>query len=224
MCSGCENTQIKCVYRDDSGLSDESQSLLLEVFRTLNSLPDDQVLERVRSLKREIDPSAILSNLRGRAITLPHANSSGESAMMSDVFQTMELGPQFPNAYPTIPVLDLETLGDATYQQLVQATKRDSDTGHAGGHARPLCDSRLANLNISDWTNVSVNNSYAARAISLYLETDHPLLGFFEPNGFVSDLATGKTDYCSRMLVNALLYWACVSPRSVPSLKVALRI
>lgn len=75
----------------------------------------------------------------------------------------------------------------------------------------PLCDERLHQLDISHWTNAPINNESAARAISLYLETDHPLLGFFEPNLFVSDLINHKHDYCSPMLVNSLLYWACVN-------------
>ncbi|KAK1243251.1 hypothetical protein MKX07_003879 [Trichoderma sp. CBMAI-0711] len=46
VCSACKIAQIDCTYRDDSGLSEESQSLLQEIFRTLNALPGDQVLER----------------------------------------------------------------------------------------------------------------------------------------------------------------------------------
>ncbi|KAL7809059.1 N-terminal fungal transcription regulatory domain-containing protein [Trichoderma gracile] len=214
VCSACEHTPNSCTYRDEAGLSEESQSLLQEVFRTLNALPDDQVLERVRSLKKEIDPLAILASLRGRGAA-QQPNAAIEMTLMSDAFQTMELGPQFPNVYPIIPNLGMDTLEEATYQQLIHA-KKDSDaepmqgvSEAATGHSKSLCDSRLSNLNISHWTNVSISNEYAARAISLYLETDHPLLGFFEPNQFVSDLTTGKTDYCSRLLVNALLYWSC---------------
>lgn len=222
MCSACESSQSNCTYRDDSGLSEESQSLLQEVIRTLNSLPDDQVLERVRSLKREVDPSAILARLRGRSVT-QQPNGAAEQNMMSDAFQTMELGPQFPNVYPPIPKLDMDTLEDAPYQQLIHATNKKPGEPPQGGaeaaaeQAQSLCDSRLEKLDISRWTNVNISNEYAARAISLYLETDHPLLGFFEPNQFVSDLIAGKTDHCSRLLVNALLYWSCVSSHAKPT-------
>ncbi|KAH7029652.1 uncharacterized protein B0I36DRAFT_134682 [Microdochium trichocladiopsis] len=37
-----------------------------------------------------------------------------------------------------------------------------------------LYDRRLKKLDISFWTNVDVANSFAAQALSLYLETDHP--------------------------------------------------
>ncbi|TIC89563.1 Nitrogen assimilation transcription factor nit-4 [Colletotrichum higginsianum] len=72
-----------------------------------------------------------------------------------------------------------------------------------------LCDERLRDLKISYWTDVSVTDDYAARVISLYLVTDHPLLGVFDPHLFISDLVGQRQTYCSRLLVNALMYWGC---------------
>ncbi|KAJ4859769.1 fungal zn(2)-Cys(6) binuclear cluster domain-containing protein [Trichoderma breve] len=227
VCSACESTQSDCVYRDDSAVSEESQSLLLEAIRLLNELPEDKVLDKLRSLKKEGDASAVLSSLRDKAGTLQPSDPSFEAATMSDAFQSLELGPQYPNAYPATPNLSLETLEEATYQQLVHTTRRGSGTESLQGITQheaepeavpgpPLCDSRLAQLDISNWTSVIISNEYAARAISLYLETDHPLLGFFEPNLFVGSLTAGKTDYCSPMLVNALLYWACLNNAQDP--------
>ena len=74
-----------------------------------------------------------------------------------------------------------------------------------------LCDSRLRKLNIRNWTNVDIDNDLAAKCISLYLETDHPLLGHFDAELFVSHLILEQSsDYCTPLLVNSLLYWACV--------------
>jgi hypothetical protein len=73
-----------------------------------------------------------------------------------------------------------------------------------------ICDPRLHDLEIRSWTGVKIDNATAARCISLYLETDHPLLGNFDPELFVPHLISGDTEYCSSLLVNALLYWASV--------------
>ena len=87
--------------------------------------------------------------------------------------------------------------------------------GHPGGRRQTnppeLCDHRLKDLTIKFWTNVGIDNDVAARCISLYLQTDHPLLGHFDPDLFVSHLVSKQSEYCSSLLVNALLYWACVS-------------
>ena len=72
-------------------------------------------------------------------------------------------------------------------------------------------DPRLADLNISFWTNVLVSNKFAAGAISLYLETDHPLLGLFDANLFVSSLVDCNSKFCSPFLVCSLLAYATVS-------------
>ncbi|KAI9158049.1 MFS general substrate transporter [Paramyrothecium foliicola] len=72
-----------------------------------------------------------------------------------------------------------------------------------------ICDQRLHFVNISTWTNVPVTNAFAAEAISLYLETEHPVLGLFDVDSFINDLTSGRTRFCNRILVNALLSWAC---------------
>ncbi|KAK7917103.1 hypothetical protein PG985_010711 [Apiospora marii] len=73
--------------------------------------------------------------------------------------------------------------------------------------SRDYCDHRLSALHISAWTTVQVSNELAARIISLYLKTDHPMLGTFDPDLFVSDLIAQQGRFCSSLLVNALLYW-----------------
>jgi hypothetical protein len=76
------------------------------------------------------------------------------------------------------------------------------------------CDDRLHNLNISYWTDIAVTNDFAAQVISLYLQTDHPILGLFDPYLFIGDLITMKEQFCSRLLVHSLMYLACVSPEA----------
>ena len=81
---------------------------------------------------------------------------------------------------------------------------------HRPSNPSRLCDSRLHQLDIRYWTDVRIENDMAAKCISLYLETDHPLLGHFDPDLFISDLISKRSLYCSSLLVNALMYWASV--------------
>ena len=75
----------------------------------------------------------------------------------------------------------------------------------------PLCDQRLSQLQIGKWTDVPITDSMAAAAISLYLETDHPVLGLFDDDLFLNDLIAHKRDFCSPLLVCALLCSSLVS-------------
>lgn len=74
-----------------------------------------------------------------------------------------------------------------------------------------LCDARLKSLRVRHWTRVPIPDEAAARVISMYLETDHPLLGMFDPDRFICDLVDQHQQSCSALVVNALLYWGCVS-------------
>ncbi|KAI9152237.1 Notoamide biosynthesis transcriptional activator notL' [Paramyrothecium foliicola] len=70
-------------------------------------------------------------------------------------------------------------------------------------------DARLDRLEISYWTKVPISDGLAASIISCYLEVDHPLFGFFDPDLFLDDLVGHRLDFCSPCLVSALLYYAC---------------
>ncbi|KAK3933992.1 hypothetical protein QBC46DRAFT_325783 [Diplogelasinospora grovesii] len=93
----------------------------------------------------------------------------------------------------------------------VRDRRRPADvSGVTSGDLPPVyCDERLRKLDISKWTRVSVSNDFAARAISLYLETDHPVLGLFDADLFLDNLVTVKLAFCSPLLTSALLAWAC---------------
>jgi hypothetical protein len=74
-----------------------------------------------------------------------------------------------------------------------------------------LIDDRLNYIDISRWTNIVISDRFAAEAITLYLEMNQPWWAFFNVDLFLNDLISGDTKFCSRMLVNALLAWSCVS-------------
>lgn len=66
-------------------------------------------------------------------------------------------------------------------------------------------------LDMSMWTTVPISNDLATAAISLSIQIDHPLLGFFDADVSLGDLLVGRPRYCSKLLVSALLFWALLS-------------
>ncbi|KUI52891.1 Nitrogen assimilation transcription factor nit-4 [Cytospora mali] len=94
------------------------------------------------------------------------------------------------------------------------ATERsDSQQLTPGWHSAPmlpgLCDDRLNHIEIRNWTQVAIPNELASRLISFYLTTDHPILGLFDADLFLRDLVDHKTDFCSPLLLDAVLCFAC---------------
>ncbi|KAF2723687.1 hypothetical protein K431DRAFT_325169 [Polychaeton citri CBS 116435] len=70
------------------------------------------------------------------------------------------------------------------------------------------CESRLSSLKIGFWTTVKIANELAASLISLYLQIEHPVYGFFDSELFIQDLLAHEVRYCSPLLVNSILFWA----------------
>lgn len=78
-----------------------------------------------------------------------------------------------------------------------------------------LVDQRLHHLDIKLWTEVPMSNRQAASMLSFYLQTDHPVLGLFDSDLFITGLCGGHAEYCSPFLVSALFYCICVGLHSV---------
>lgn len=74
------------------------------------------------------------------------------------------------------------------------------------------CDSRLRRLNVPFWTRVPASTEFVARALSRWLYSYHAFECFFDMDLFISDLVSKRQTYCSPLLVNAVMYIACVSP------------
>jgi hypothetical protein len=154
-------------------------------------------------------------------------DADGSPEIVREQYALAELERQNPNAYPVLPpdgtgkckeneLSQSLQQNDGTLSPLLEELRTSfSEREHLLGHMsrKFLCDSRLENLDISYWTGVSIDNAIAAQVISTYLEIDHPLLGFFDPDSFLATLTQSDTSSCgcSSVLVNALLYWATVS-------------
>ncbi|KAK6950228.1 hypothetical protein Daesc_008554 [Daldinia eschscholtzii] len=78
-----------------------------------------------------------------------------------------------------------------------------------------IIDDRLKGVNFQTWTPVPITNDLAATLLSLYLEIDYPWCPLFDADLFLNDCLQGKTHFCSALLVNALLGWACQSYSSL---------
>ncbi|KAG5982394.1 hypothetical protein E4U54_006388, partial [Claviceps lovelessii] len=236
-CSNCQGKNAPCEYRDDGDLSKESKEVILEMTRTLTQLPATSRMRILQELADESNAWTILSTLRQKAADYRQdPNDASASTMSSTDDETCDLTQnwesQNPVAYPDREVLEpnmtqLQQLTRLSAQQpelspcQMQSDWANIETETAASgppHASEsestgegtLCDERLSKLNIRYWTSIDISDDLAARCISLYLKTDHPLLGHFDPELFVSHLISEEHEYCSALLINSMLYWACM--------------
>lgn len=130
--------------------------------------------------------TTLLESTRMLAHNLPSGSASGIFAASSSGTRELGADPQDLLRAQTEP--NIET--DGAYPQTI--------------------DSFLDDLRIEYWTTVDVTDEFAANAISLYLENDHPTLGLFDAQLFVKDLIERKHECCSSFLVTSLLAYASV--------------
>ncbi|OTA93053.1 hypothetical protein M434DRAFT_31271 [Hypoxylon sp. CO27-5] len=98
---------------------------------------------------------------------------------------------------------------------LLEAGDRGIGNFEALQSLHTIIDDRLKGVNFQRWTNVPITNELAATLISLYLEIDHQWCPLFDADLFLNDCLQGNTHFCSVLLINALLGWACQSYSSL---------
>ncbi|KAI1393793.1 uncharacterized protein F4822DRAFT_25535 [Hypoxylon trugodes] len=74
-----------------------------------------------------------------------------------------------------------------------------------------LVDDRLRDIDFRNWTQIPISNELGATLISLYLEIDHPWCPLFDADLFVKNCVEVNAHFCSSLLVNCVLAWACQS-------------
>ncbi|KJZ68375.1 hypothetical protein HIM_12235 [Hirsutella minnesotensis 3608] len=227
VCANCREQSAHCEYRDESPMSEDSKKLVVEVVRALGNLSVRDLFQTVSKIKDETEATTILSTLKAGSANHEKPSSAPTSDRSKGAFEKLELAAYNPVAYPLLTPFDSERASSAREDGIATATRPSLQLSNEHTPRRALsahelvfssfelCDSRLKRLDICRWTSVDISNATAAKCISLYLETDHPLLGHFSSELFISDLTSGRDGYCSSLLVNALLYWACVgAPQS----------
>ncbi|KAJ4378743.1 hypothetical protein N0V86_005614 [Didymella sp. IMI 355093] len=197
-----------------------------DIFEHLQSRAEHVTHDTVQRLGAGTEPSDVLKTLRGE---LPHANLSEQAAaraILPPVHSDgeLELLVRHPKAYCAVdlPVIAPDTvsslfLGGESSQEHLSQLERVQSTKEPSDHPK-YCDARLEKLNIEFWTSVPLTNEDAASAISLYLETHHPVWCFFDASQFLSDLISCRIDSestCSPLMVSALLAFALQGYSSV---------
>ncbi|PNP74987.1 hypothetical protein FNYG_11634 [Fusarium nygamai] len=207
----------------------------------LRDQPEAFALQVLEYLRQGRSPQEIMDSLGGNLSTninpSIHAAARGSVTPIQTPLE-FQLVVQYPQVYlPLAPLdaasLDLDLLGiepqnadifqdpglsnllddgvsSVTVNRVVQPQDVLGGTSF-GLNNGILMDPRLHHVDISRWTSIPISNQFAAEAIALYLNMNQPWWAFFDTDLFLDDLVNDETNFCSRMLVNALLAWATQS-------------
>ncbi|PWI64680.1 hypothetical protein PCL_08689 [Purpureocillium lilacinum] len=212
----------------------EMQGRLMELLDILKTTPESKAVAILQMMRLSTaEPASLLLSLNEATFNdaLPRQVLAWPPTQGSVEFELMI---RHAFAYPALTPLDSAAVGmssllssglansvasalsssSAVASSSTSGTKPQTTTAALSPQSDPAastvyCDSRLALLDISCWTALAITNELAAALLSLYLETDHPTLGFFDADLFLTDLIERRVRYCSPLLVSAVLSWAC---------------
>ncbi|OTB20707.1 hypothetical protein K445DRAFT_372281 [Daldinia sp. EC12] len=86
-------------------------------------------------------------------------------------------------------------------------------------HAAQVVEPNFDDADVAYWTNVTTDNHLLRRLLTSYLYYQHPWTAAFHMDYFIRDMMSGRTEFCSSLLVNSVLAAACVNQhmcREVP--------
>ena len=78
-------------------------------------------------------------------------------------------------------------------------------------HAAQMADPRLALVEPSKWTSVYSDDRWMRKLLGRFFLTEYHLGSFFRMDYFLDDMIAMQDRFCSSLLVNGVLAWACVS-------------
>ncbi|KAG5759330.1 hypothetical protein H9Q72_012538 [Fusarium xylarioides] len=236
MCEACRRRGEKepCAYAEtrSPGQTSKETEQILGLFDVLKTAPEAQAIDILRVVRSHADLDTAVSIIQPR-ITKNISDHERSPEHPRHRGLEAELMARHSLAFPALQPLESSILKKFfSASRTSSSTQNDQNTPMTNSDPNPFtahdptqslaptlspCDERLEELNIGFWTSVPIASDLAAKAISLYLETDHPLLGSFDPTLFMEDLVHCRTNYCSKLLVSTIMYWSCQMYTAVDS-------
>ena len=206
-----ETRQVRKKYND---LRDQS-NFNEELINLIKTLPESDSIDALRRLRAGHTPQAIVSQYK-----------DSNPIMQLSVQPETQFRYEFPyssempaSLFHNNPYLD-STIFEAVFgsSQQIDRDSRDKVTRETYQspflkpyHAAEVIDPLLDQVTVSDWTTVISDDQMLRRLLRAYFLNHHPWAFPFHKDCFLEDMAAGRTELCSALLVNAVLAVACVS-------------
>jgi hypothetical protein len=228
-CRSCEQKSIECHYVTKSEET-RSQALKRQVkeFKQQQSLtnPYADLIELFRTMERE-EVMKILPRLQaGESVEIIlNLIKAGDLVLQLRTVPESRLRYDLP--YSKVMPGGLLSSSSPYFGSIIyQATWSGSDSGLTTSqqyqsrylkpyHAATLFEPNLFNTKPSKWTNVSRDDELMRDLLAAYFSREHHLFPVFHKDYFLQDMATGQSDCCSSLLVNAILAYSFVCLRDV---------
>ncbi|ETS78157.1 hypothetical protein PFICI_10219 [Pestalotiopsis fici W106-1] len=231
-CSRCRRSRATCVYASDSIVA---QNHLKRKHKELQELTDlHKELVNILRTRKQHDATAVLQRLRaGESVeSLVRFIKHGDLLLEVRLPTATQMRYNFPMLPPTSLPPCLEDVNNPYVQSMLyyktfSERRRPNIPSSASPrnvpayekqyewpyHAAELVEPELTHVRAAQWTSVTDSDDLIRALLKSYLYYDYPSVAVFQKEPFLQNLVAGKKDYCSSLLVNAILACACHSHR-----------
>ncbi|PVH93878.1 hypothetical protein DM02DRAFT_618998 [Periconia macrospinosa] len=196
-----ENRRSKATAakRDNSVVSTHSQSSLNDnaefLVSSIRTLPENEVYELIQQIRKDarLDIAALADTWR-KTVTVPPAHMSTEPQSLEGDLSMLLGKPAMTQSGES------RYFGHTSALSLIQ-----EDENYTPSHNQ----STSAEHKNPTWTSVTQDVAFVERLLDLYFRWSHPFYVIFSRESFYKDFRSGREKYCSSLLVNAILSYAC---------------
>lgn len=197
---------------------------MIGLLRTLPDRDAQEVLERIRSGSdaRSVLQQAKVGDVLLQMAVVPETRYRYEFPYKADL----------PREYhidnPYLTSLLYETASLYSYKNGPELTASSALTELASEeqkslylkpfHAAQVIEPLLSDAKISSWTTVCKDDLLMRDMLGVLLRCEYQFTAAFHKDLFLQDLAAGRKGFCSSLLVNVLLAYACVRATLPPML------
>lgn len=190
-----------------------------EILNLLKTLPERDAQEILKRIRSDVDVEAVLNQAK-----------AGDLLLQVALVPETRLRYEFPyrSEMPADYTRDNPYLNSLIYEGAsLYSTSQDSDNVtprlmidlgseeqqslylkpfHAAHVAEPL----LSNVKPSSWTTVCNDNALMRDLLGVLFRCEYQFTAAFQKDLFLEDMAANRKDFCSSLLVNIVLAYACV--------------
>jgi hypothetical protein len=191
----------------------DSQSILNQIFQAIQSRPEAEAAAIFKRIREGADYESVMRHISAGDILLQlHVTPETRYRYVFPYRTQMPTSLQSPHN-PYIQSLVYETAFMASDRQ---TSPSSADEKYRAQYLRPLLaaeivDPRLDTIKPSMWTNVCTDDDLMRVILRAYFLAEYHRFTFFHKDHFLEDMMRGSNQFCSPLLVNAVLALACVS-------------
>ena len=212
-------TRSQALHRCSSSCEKKDPSIYEEFVSLLKNLPDQDAHDVLRRIRSGSDIGSILQQAKVGDVLLQMAVAP-ETRYRYEFPYKAHMPSEYHLDNPYLKSMLYETATIYSYKGgpelvtpsfLTELTSEEEKSLYLKPfHAAQVVEPLLSDAKISEWTAVCKDDELMRDLLRVMFRCEYQFTAAFHKDLFLQDLSTGRKSFCSSLLVNVLLAYACV--------------